>query len=303
MDLNGRRILAFGTSGAQGSGLEDAIRAQGAIPVRATSRPERAAQWQAEGIDAVQADLADPGAVTAAAALAEVVAVAGHLPLSMGPAAAKAVGSYIALRAMGLPVTVNTGAPYPPDGAPDPFGTRALVGALLDAGVTVITPTAYLENLAAPWSTSRLDTGILVYPRPAQDVVAWIAASDMGRAAVATLASDLTGLLPLAGPQALTFEQLAEEVGGGLDTELTFVRVTPTEFGDMMRPFMGDGPADGVAAGYASMPEEPNPGLNPPQAAESWRALGVTPLGAREWAREVLLPIRLAQSSASATGR
>jgi len=236
--------------------------------------------------------------VLAAANESGAVAVIAHVPLAMGPEAAKAVGSFLALREAGLPVTVNTGSPTAPEGAPDPFGTRPMTQALLGAGVTVLTPTGYLENHAAPWATPRIPAGELIYPRPAADALAWIAAGDMGRAAAAALAADIQGeLLALAGPQLLTFDELAAELGAGLGTELRFVRITPAEYGAAVRPFLGEQGAAGVEAAYASMPEGRNPGFDPPEAAGNWQRLGVTPTRAREWAAQVLAPVMSASAA------
>ncbi len=289
MELTGQPVLAFGTAGAQGSGIIGALTAVGAVPVRVTSRPKRAEQWRAAGEQAVVADLTDTDSVLSAAQSSGAVAVAGHGPLSLGHAVPAAMSSFIALRGLGLPVTVNTGSPTPPEGAPDPFGGRATAQALLDAGVTVLTPTGYLENHAAPWALARIAAGELIYPRPATDVVAWIAAGDLGRAAVAALGHDIEGeLLALAGPELLSFDGLAVELGDGLGRELNFVRVAPAEYGAALAPFLGVQGAASVEAAYASMPEQPNPGFNPPEAGANWERLGIAPVTARQWAGTVL---------------
>ncbi|MGF1663275.1 MAG: hypothetical protein ACFCVG_12570 [Kineosporiaceae bacterium] len=152
-------------------------------------------------------------------------------------------------------------------------------------------PTGYLENHVAPWSLAALARGELVYPRPAGDVVAWTAAADMGTAAVAALAGDLGGeVLQLAGPQPLTFTELAGELGAGLDRELTFRELRPAEYGDLLRPFLGDAAAAGVEQAYAAMPPEPSPLMNPAGAGERWQRLGSAPTAARDWAAQVLRP-------------
>jgi uncharacterized protein YbjT (DUF2867 family) len=138
---------------------------------------------------------------------------------------------------------------------------------------------------------SALRDGQLVYPRPPQDVLGWIAARDVTAAAVAALASDLGGeVLQLAGPQPLTFEQLAAELSAGLGQEITFRRVTPDEYGDMLRPILGPEAAAAVAGAYGSMPEESDP-MMAPDASPAWQRLGVRPTTAREWAQRDLVPL------------
>lgn len=290
MEIDGARVLAFGTAGAQGSGLVEAITAQGGAAVRATSRPDRARQWTAGGHAAVVADLTDVDTVTAAAGGVDAAVL--HVPLGLGSpeGAAAVVDGIRALRACGLPVTVNLGSPVPPAAAPDPFGVRPLADAVLATGAAALTPTAYLDNHAAPWALATLGRGELVYPRPAADVLAWIAARDLGAAAVAALAADIAGeLLVLAGPARLTFDELAAEIGTGIGRPVVFRRVTAPEYGELLRPVVGDGAADGVAAAYGAMPEEPNP-LMAPDATAVWARLGVTPTPARNWAATVLAP-------------
>ena len=293
MELDDARVLVFGTAGAQGSGLVPAVRARGAVPVRATTSPERARDWDG----AVVADLTDSASVLAAADGVDAVAL--HLPLGL-PTPAAALASVRALRERGLPVTVNLGSPVPPAGAPDPFGVRPTAEAVVATGAVALTPTAYLENHAAPWALGPIARGELVYPRPATDPLAWIAARDLGVAAVAVLAADVTGeLLALAGPAVLTFEELAAEIGAGVERPLAFRRVPAAEYGDLIRPVLGDGAAQGVAAAYGAMPEEPDP-LMAPDATAVWARLGVTPTPVREWAAAVLRP---ALDSPVAAGR
>lgn len=285
-----QRVLAFGSTGDQGSGLAEAIQAAGATPVLATSRAEQAETWRDAGAEAVLADLSDPDAVLAAARAAQSDAAVLHIPLAMSTAGRgeMAARSAVALTRSGQRTAVNVGTPLPPPGAPDPFGTGPLVELLTGAGVAVLGVTAYLENHAAPWVLSRLEAGELVYPRPADDPVAWIAARDVTAAAVAALAETHAGqAYQLAGPAALTFFELAAELAAGLDRPITFRQVSPAEYGELLRPILGDAAAEAVAGSYAAMPSGPNP-LMTPDASSSWAALGLSPTPARRWAAEVL---------------
>jgi uncharacterized protein YbjT (DUF2867 family) len=148
----------------------------------------------------------------------------------------------------------------------------------------VLGVTAYLENHQAPWALPRLAAGELVYPRPPEDPVAWLTAHDVTAAAVAALDGDHAGhALQLAGPAVLTFVELTDELATGLGRPLTFRQVNPREYGELLRPVVGDAAAEGVAAGYAAMPPGPNP-LMARDASATWQALGVTPTPARQWA-------------------
>ncbi len=277
MELRGTHVLAFGTGGAQGAGLIPALRGRGAVPVVARSRP---------GAGDVVADLTDTTSVLAAATGVDAVAL--HFPLGLDPAAV--VASVRALRDLDLPVAVNLSSPVPAPGAPDPFGVAAVAAAVLDTGAAAVTPTAYLENHSAPWALGPLSAGELVYPRPADDVIAWVAAGDVAAAVVAALAGDVRGeLLALAGPDRLTFDALAAEIGHGLGRPVVFRRVPADTYADLLRPVVGDGAAAGVAAAYGAMPETANPAMAV-DAGAAWARLGLTPTPARDWAAAVLAP-------------
>jgi len=292
MQLNGTQVLALGTTGSQGSGLVQALEQRGAQPVRVTSDPARAAAWQAADLRAVVADLTDPDSLRAAVRSSGAAAAALHVPLGLaGPQGwASVVAGVSVLRELGLPVAVNIGSPVPAVGAADPWGGRDRAAVLTATGAVVVSPTAYLENHLAPWAAGPLAAGELPYPRPVDDLIAWITARDVTAAAVAGLAGDHGGqLFRLAGPQPLTFADLAEELGAGLGRTLVFREVSAQAYGDMLRPFVGEGPAAAVAGMYGSMPRTPDPSLAP-DVGDVWRRLGVTPTPARRWAADVLAP-------------
>lgn len=290
MELHGMRVLAVGTRGAQGSGLVEALEARGAVPVRATTSEAQLSVWREQRTEAVLLDLTDTASV--AAVTGDLDAAVLHLPLGLGSpdGVAAVVRSVEVLRRAGLAVALNLGTPVPPDGAPDLFGSRATATALQSLGAAAVAPTAYLENHTAPWALPPLEAGSLVYPRPAEDVVAWVAARDVTGAAVAALERDLGGeLVSVAGPERLTFVGLAHELGTGTGRTVTFRRVTPQEYGDLLRPVVGPEAAAGVTAFYGAMPETPDPALAV-DASATWRRLGHTPSTARRWAAEVLRP-------------
>lgn len=286
--LAGQRVLAFGVRGSQGSGLARAIVDAGASPVLISSDPGQVRLWQANGIEAADIDLRNPDTALAAAESTGAAAAIMHLPLSLGPANSDAVDSALAMADVGLAVSVNVGTPIPPAGAPDPFSVRDLV-ARLEGRTSVLGVTAYLENLAAPWSLRALGDGVLRYPRPADDPIAWITALDVTRAGVAAADRAEPTTYQLAGPEVLTFNRLAARLGDGLGRSVTFERVSPAEFADSVRPFIGDA-ADGVGAAYQAMPEQPNP-LMAPDASAAWAQLGIVPIDAAGWADMVVAPM------------
>ncbi|MGL5819615.1 MAG: hypothetical protein ACRCYR_18790 [Phycicoccus sp.] len=287
----GGAVLAFGVAGSQGTGLVDALRRQGATPVLVSSRPEQVAEWRSAGEQAAVGDLRDPSGLVDLAREVAAGAAVLHTPLSLGPdGAASVVASVQSLRDQGLRVAVNIGTPVPAEDAPDPFGARAGATAFTATGAVVLSPTAYLENHAAPWALGPLASGELVYPRPADDRVAWIATGDVTAAAVAALGAGAEGrVLPLAGPEVLTFEELAAAVGDAVGRPVRFRRVDADEWAALLTPVLGEAAANGVAAAYRAMPEQPNPALSQ-DASATWQLLGIAPRTARDWAAETLVP-------------
>ncbi|MGL5910425.1 MAG: hypothetical protein ACRCZP_10530 [Phycicoccus sp.] len=285
-------VLAFGIAGSQGTGLVDALQERGAVPVQVSSRPEQVTAWRSEGRQAALGDLRDASGLSDLAREVAADAAVLHTPLSLGPdGAAAVVESVRSLRDRGLRVAVNVGTPVPAEGAPDPFGARSVAAALAASGAVVVAPTAYLENHVAPWALGPISRGELVYPRPADDRVAWVATRDVTAAAVAALGAGAEGrVLPVAGPEVLTFEELATAVSDAVGRAVRFRRVDADEWAALLTPVLGEAAAAGVAAAYRAMPEQPNPALSQ-DASATWQLLGITPRTARDWAAETLVPV------------
>jgi uncharacterized protein YbjT (DUF2867 family) len=289
--LDGVRVLTVGAGGMHGTGLIEALEARGAVPVRVSSRRNRVRAWTEAGLGGVLADLRSAESIRRAARGAQAAVV--HVPASLAAVRRTplVLAALRALREAGLAVVVNLGAPVPLVGTPDPAGRRQLEERATAEGVTVLAPTAYLENHAAPWMLRSLLEGELLYPRPFGDSVAWLTARDVNSAAVAALAGDITGeTVSLAGPRALTFDQLVDEVGAGLGRPIRFRRVSALEYGDMLQPYLGDDAAASVTATYRAMPEEQNP-LMVPGTAAAWARLHIVPTPAAEWSADHLTPL------------
>ncbi|MGL5927493.1 MAG: hypothetical protein ACRCY8_01030 [Dermatophilaceae bacterium] len=292
LDVAGSTVLALGVAGSQGTGLVDALRERDASPVLVSSRPEQVSAWLSAGERAALGDLRHATGLADVARDVAAVAAVLHVPLSLGgpDGAAAVVESVRSLRDHGLRVAVNVGTPVPAEEAPDPFGARSLAAALTATGAVVVSPTAYLENHVAPWALGPIAEGELVYPRPADDQVAWVATRDVTAAAAAALDAGAEGrVLPVAGPEVLTPGELASAIGDALGRTVRFRRVDADEWAALLTPALGEAAAKGVAAAYRAMPEESNPALSQ-DASTTWQLLGITPRTARTWAAETLVP-------------
>jgi uncharacterized protein YbjT (DUF2867 family) len=182
---------------------------------------------------------------------------------------------------------LNSSGPMAPARTGVPFLDARVIAAEADVPVvTVLAPTTYLENLSAPWST--LGEGVVAYPVPAVVPMAWVATADVGLAAVRAVDGEVAGVFALPG-NPYTGDALAAELGEALGLTLRWEQITPGEFGERLRPYLGDHAAEGTAAVYemlASAPPAPAPDPRP-----AIDALGWEPRRAGEWAASIAWPL------------
>jgi hypothetical protein len=86
-----------------------------------------------------------------------------------------------------------------------------------------------------------------------------------------------------------TGDELTAELGEALGLELRWETIAPREFGERLRPFLGDHAAEGTAAVYEMMAAGPTPPAPDPRPAIE--ALGWEPRRAGAWAGEVAWPL------------
>ena len=267
-----KTIAVHGATGSQGAPIAAAFVAAGHL-VRPLTR-------------ATGADLMDRASLEAAYAGADAVVLT--LPIVYDERAlAMAAHAARAAEVAGVrQFVLNTSGPIPPERTGVPFRDARLIAS--EAGVPVVTvlaPTAYLENLSAPWSAERIvRDGVIAYPLPAEAPMAWVATADVGVAAVRAVDHAVAGWFALPG-NPYTGHELAAELGEALDLTLRWEQITPREFGERLRPHLGDHAADGTAAVYefmASAPKPPAPDPGPAMAALGW-ARGARATGRRAW--------------------
>jgi uncharacterized protein YbjT (DUF2867 family) len=253
-------VAVLGASGGQGAPVARRLLRDGHRVRAVVRRPERAPA----GCEPYAADLTDAAALDRAFAGAD--AVVAHLPLVFGQRAlvmAERVAG--AVRRADVPrVVIGTGGPLPPGpiGVPYVDARAELVRAL--EGAAVVEPyAAYMENLSAPWSAPLVREGVLAYPLPAEHPVPWLALADVAERIAAALAGGETGRIPLTGPWPLTGPQAAEALARAIGRPVRWRSVEPAEYGDMLRPHLGDEAADGIAGMYAALAAGPAPAPDP----------------------------------------
>lgn len=260
-------------TGLQGSHAARRLLEDG-FDVRLVIRNPQRAVGLPEGCERVRGDLLDSDSL--AAAYRGVDAVALQFPLifddAPGDSMTTAVIHALAEAQVGH-VILNTGILLPPQPigiAGMDFKVRA-VQQLLDSPVptTVLQPGVYMENLAEPWSARPIvEEGVVKYMLPGEVAVPWVTLDDV--AAVASKAIKLgpntTGVFPVIGPELLTGFQVADILSSELARPVRWEYVPPTQYADMVRPYIGDHAADGVARAYermATMEPPPPPDYEP----------------------------------------
>ncbi|WP_084511209.1 SDR family oxidoreductase [Nocardia lijiangensis] len=275
-------VIVHGATGTQGAAIVRGLlsaghRVRGIVRTTPALLPPDA--------EPIEADLLEPGSLAAAYEGADAVVV--QLPLIFTDLAVQQAEAMLAgLRKAGVErVVLNTGSVMPPVPVGVPFvDARVLLSTELSRGVeaaTVVAPARqYMENLVASWSAPLVRAGELAYPLPRELPVPWVALDDLG----STVADLITATTPpplriVAGPQALTGDEVAAELGAVLGRPVRWNSISPNSYREMLAPHLGAEAAEGIAGVYTPPP----PGApTPPEPDPSVLEIGATTL--RDWA-------------------
>jgi uncharacterized protein YbjT (DUF2867 family) len=286
-------VLTFGASGAQGAPVAEQLLREGYAVRSLLRHPERAGTLAAAGAQVIQGDLDVASDIERA--MHGVQAVYLMLPFgSGGNPIARAANVFSAARAAGVQLLVlNTSGQTPrqPTGDPMLDYRIALEAMLRDSGVPgiVLRPWVYLENLLGPWTAPGLrERGELAYPIPAGHAVSWVTSSDLGTLVAAALARpDLAGqAFDVGGPEPLTGEALAAQIGRGLGRPVRYHALSPEAFADIMAGVMGPQARDAVLKAYQATAAAPADAMSIDMAS-ALKQLPVQLTSAETWARTV----------------
>lgn len=163
---------------------------------------------------------------------------------------------------------------------------------LINSGIdyVIIQPTIYMENMmgafCAPFITNEKK---LAYPTPEAMPIGWIASRDVSAFVVEAIYNlDLKAdTFQVSGLDNLKGNDLAKQFSIGVEQEIVYYPQPPNEFGDILRPFVGEAGAASVASFYASLqnaveyPSKFNPNMN-----EVLQILPVQMTSLATWARD-----------------
>lgn len=163
---------------------------------------------------------------------------------------------------------------------------------LINSGVdyVIIEPTIYMENMmgafCAPFITNEKK---LAYPTPEAMPIGWIASRDVSAFVVEAIYNPelKSDTFKISGLENLKGNDLAFQFSKGVDEEIVYYPQQPQEFGDILKPFVGEAGAASVAAFYESLQNaaEYPPKFNP-DMSEILGKLPVQMTSVAQWARD-----------------
>lgn len=281
--------VIHGATGAQGAPVLAALIAQGETPI-ALSRGGA----PVPGATSRATDASSAAALTEAYRGADAVFV--HLPLGSEEgrsAIAAAVVAALEAAQPGRVVISTSGAIVDAPGTvmqiPEGSALATLISGARASGVptAVVAPRLFLENLLLPHVQAGLrEDGVLRYPVRPDFAVSWASHLDVAEVIVALLTrAEETGVFGVGAVPAITGPDLAAAFAEALGAPVVFESVAPEEFGRLIAPLLGEGPAAGVAGLYSALAAEADFTFAPETGAEA--RLGVAPRDLVDWARGV----------------
>jgi len=163
---------------------------------------------------------------------------------------------------------------------------------LLASGLeyVIIEPTIYMENMmggfCAPFVTNEKK---LAYPTPQAMPIGWIASRDVSALVVeAIYKPNLTAdSFRVSGLENLKGDELADRFSKGVGEKIVYYAQLPTEFRDILSPFVGEAAAAAVASYYQGLQKATEyPSKFNPNMHEVLEKLPVQMTSVEEWARE-----------------
>jgi uncharacterized protein YbjT (DUF2867 family) len=221
--------------------------------------PESLGKLANRGAEVVAADLDDHDGILAALSGVEAVYYCSPLPVGYDEpfnierergssviSAAQAAGAkhFVLLSAMGAEAAPGVALIET---------KRAIEGELASSNLayTILRPSMFMDNVAMAGPEALLAVG-LTWPFSENVPIQPIAAADIARIAFqAILSGPRNRSFDLVGPEALTFPQLASELGQAMGAEVRFIAVSDAVFVDQVGAAIGSRKvAAAVAAAY-----------------------------------------------------
>lgn len=290
------RILVFGATGSQQFNVIGEAKKKGAEVIAATSSENSFEKLAQAGATPVLANLADADKINEITN--GVDAIAFMIPVSLpNPSegfqysknvidAAKANGvKKIVWNTSGWLETQKIGSPV------DDVKLDVL-DYLKNSGVdyVIIEPTIYMENMMGPFCAPFItNEKKLAYPTPEAMPIGWIASRDVSAFVVEAIYNEnlKADSFKISGLENLKGNDLAAAFSKGTGEEIVYYPQKPKEFGDILKPMVGEAGANSVAAYYEMLQNASEyPSKFNPQMNEILETLPVKMTSLAEWAKE-----------------
>ncbi|MCX2473518.1 NmrA family NAD(P)-binding protein [Pedobacter sp. MC2016-05] len=290
------KILVFGATGSQQFNVIGEAKKKGAEVIAATSSEKSFEKLVQAGATPILANLADADKINEITK--DIDAIAFMIPVSLpnpfdGLQFAKNVID--AAKANGVKKIVwNTSGWLESQKVGSPVDDVKLdvkdylKGSGLD--YVIIEPTIYMENMMGPFCAPFItNERKLAYPTPEAMPIGWIASRDVSAFVVeAIYNADLkSDSFKISGLENLKGNELASQFSKGVAQEIVYYPQQPKEFGDILRPMVGEAGANSVAAYYEMLQNATQyPSKFNPQMNEILEKLPVKMTALADWAKE-----------------
>lgn len=290
------RILVFGATGSQQFSVIGEAKKKGAEVIAATSSENSFENLAQAGATPVLANLADADKINEISK--GVDAIAFMIPVSLpnpfdGLQYAKNVIDAAKANAVKKIVWNTSGwLETQKIGSPVDDVKLDVLDYLKNSGVdyVIIEPTIYMENMMGPFCAPFItNEKKLAYPTPEEMPIGWIASRDVSAFVVEAIYNEnlIADGFKISGLENLKGNDLAAAFSKGTGEEIIYYPQKPKEFGDILKPMVGEAGANSVAAYYEMLqnaseyPSKFNPKMN-----EVLEKLPVQMTSLAEWAKE-----------------
>jgi uncharacterized protein YbjT (DUF2867 family) len=290
------KILVFGATGSQQFNVIGEAKKKGAEVIAATSSENSFEKLAQAGATPVLANLAD------ADKMLEITkgidAIAFMIPVSLpnpfdGLQYSKNVIDAAKTNGVGKIVWNTSGwLESQKIGSPVDDVKLDVLDYLKNSGMdyVIIQPTIYMENMMGPFCAPFIaNEKKLAYPTPEAMPIGWIASRDVSAFVVeAIYNADLKAdAFKVSGMENLKGNDTAAHFSKGVAEEIAYYPQKPQEFGDILKPFVGEAGANSVAAYYEMLQNASEyPSKFNPNMSEVLEKLPVKMTSLSEWAKD-----------------
>ncbi|GAA3656873.1 SDR family oxidoreductase [Streptomyces chitinivorans] len=288
-----KQFLVTGATGFQGGAVARLLADRGHAVRGLARRPGAGPAPTSAAVDCVPCDLGDADEVRRAFEGVTHASVVMPLVYDSETVLRYARNIAGAAREAGVERLVyNVNTPLPKETTPyAAFETRrAAESVLRESGVptVVLRPPVYLDNLFSPWNGPALvNDGVLAYPLPAGQRVAWMSHDDLAAATAAALEGEgLAGrVIGVGGAEVVTGPELAEAFSSALGREVSYRQLDVGHFEAGLARLLGAESAAGVAGIYRYAADGGDPDLLAPDPSGVEHTLGIRPTPITDWVK------------------